>query len=61
MGAPSIQARRRLSAGMSNCVRGTIGPAFSPSFAGPWKWAAVAFPLRPEYVMLQESILSASS
>ena len=26
---------------------GTITPAFLPTGAGPWKWAAVAGPVRP--------------
>src|SRR5664279_4665689 len=26
---------------------GTMTPAFLPSAAGPWKWAAVAGPVRP--------------
>ena len=36
---------------------GTTGPAFSPGSAGPWKCAAVASPLRPEYSSVQVSVL----
>src|SRR5690242_7943296 len=29
-------------------LNGTTGPAFLPGFAGPWKWAIVGSPDRPE-------------
>src|SRR6266566_2856924 len=40
---------------------GTATPAFLPTSAGPWKWAALAGPLSPEKLPSQVSILVAGS
>jgi len=34
--------------GLGNGEIVIMTPAFSPSLAGPWKWAAVAVPVRPQ-------------
>src|SRR4051794_40156769 len=45
------------SIGLAADAKGRTTAAFAPALAGPWKWAAVAGPLRPSYVILYLSTL----